>query len=83
MPAHCHHEGCICQPISTARRGDALVVRHLVGDAGDCHRLREMGLREDAPVSVVCVGGAVIAQVQDAKVCLSRSMAESVLVAAA
>jgi len=83
MPASCPHEGCICQPLSTARRGEALVVRHLVGGPGDCQRLREMGFREAAAVSLVCTGGAVIAQVQGAKICLSRSMAETVLVTAA
>jgi Fe2+ transport system protein FeoA len=83
MSAHCLHEGCICQPLSTARRGESVVVRHLTGDAGDCRRLREMGFRENTALSVVCVGGAVIAQVHGAKVCLSRSMAESVLVAGA
>ena len=83
MPAHCPHDGCTCQPLSSSRRGDALVVRHLTGGADDCRRLREMGFREDAAVSVVCTGGAVIAQVQGAKICLSRRMAETVLVAAA
>jgi len=83
MSAHCPHEGCICQPLSTARRGESVVVRHLAGEPDDCRRLREMGFRENMALSVVCVGGAVIAQVQGAKVCLSRSMAEAVLVAGA
>jgi Fe2+ transport system protein FeoA len=83
MPASCPHEGCICQPLTTARRGVSLVVRHLVGSQNDRQRLLEMGFREQAYVSVVCAGGAVIAQVQGAKICLSRSMAESVLVTAA
>lgn len=83
MPASCPHEGCICQPLTTARRGESLVVRHLVGGHDDRRRLREMGIREQAFVSVVCAGGAVIAQVQGAKICLSRRMAETVLVTAA
>ncbi len=83
MPAHCPHDSCTCQPLSTARRGDPLVVRHLVGSDGDCRRLRELGFHEAAPISVVCSGGAVIAQVQGTKICLSRSMAETVFVAAA
>lgn len=83
MSASCHHEGCICHPLSAARRGEALVVRHLIGGSEDCQRLREMGIREEASVSVVCSGGAVIARVQGAKICLSRSMAEAVFVTAA
>jgi Fe2+ transport system protein FeoA len=81
MSSHCPLDGCICQPLSTARRGESLVVRHLTGEPDDCRRLREMGLRERASISVVCIGGAVIAQVQGAKVCLSRRMAETVFVA--
>ena len=83
MSRHCTHEGCICQPLSIARRGESVVVRHITGEAADCQRLREMGFREEERVSVVCVGGAIIAQVHGTKVCLSRAMAERILVAAA
>jgi len=55
----------------------------LQGAAGDCHRLREMGFHEMAEVRLVCAGGAIIAQVQGAKICLSHSMAQSILVATA
>ena len=60
-----------------------MVVRHLHGASGDCHRLREMGFHEMAEVRLVCAGGAIIAQVQGAKICLSHSMAQSILVATA
>lgn len=83
MSSHCPHDGCTCQPLSSARRGEAMVVRHLTAADDDCHRLREMGLREHTPVRVVCAGGAVIAQVGEAKICLSHRMAETIFVAAA
>jgi Fe2+ transport system protein FeoA len=44
--------------------------------------LRELGFREEAELRLVCVGGAIIAQVQGAKICLSHHMAQSIMVAA-
>ena len=41
------------------------------------------GFHEMAEVRLVCAGGAIIAQVQGAKICLSHSMAQSILVATA
>jgi Fe2+ transport system protein FeoA len=60
-----------------------MVVQHLQGPEDDCRRLREMGFREHARVQMICHGGAVIAQVHDAKVCLSHRMAAAILVAPA
>ena len=60
-----------------------MVVRHLTGEADDCRRLREMGFQEDTALNMVCAGGAVIVQVRGTKVCLSRRMADSVLVGGA
>ncbi len=80
-PTHdpaCPLPGCACLPLSASRRGDQVVVRHLEGS--DAHRLRELGFRESAAVRIVCAGSAVIAQVQGSKICLSRRMAESILV---
>ena len=82
MSPACDHDGCICQPLPTAKRGERVIVRHVLGESGDRRRLREMGFREQAEVLIVCSGGAIIAQVQGAKICLSRSMAESIMVAA-
>ena len=81
MSPACTHDGCVCQPLPTAKRGDRLVVRHLQGESADCHRLREMGFHEMAEVRLVCAGGAIIAQVQGAKICLSHNMAQSIMVA--
>lgn len=79
----CQHDGCICQPLTHARRGERMVVRHLQGTQEDCLRLREMGFHESAEVKVVCAHPTVLAQVQGARVCLSERMASAVLVAAA
>jgi Fe2+ transport system protein FeoA len=77
----CHQDGCICQPLSEARRGQRVVVRHLQGGVEDCRRLREMGFHEEAEVRLVCASPTVLAQVKDARVCLSGRMAAAVLVA--
>ena len=74
----CHLPGCACLPLSAARRGDRVVVRHLEGN--DSQRLRELGFNEAAEVRIVCAGSAVIAQVHGSKICLSRRMAEAILV---
>lgn len=81
MSDACDHDGCTCQPLPTAKRGERLIVRHLTGESADRRRLREMGFREEAEVRIVCAGGAIIAQVQGAKICLSHSMAQSIMVA--
>lgn len=83
MSPACQQDGCICQPLPTVKRGERVRVRHLQGDADACHRLREMGFHEMAEIRMVCAGGAVIAQVQGTRVCLSHRMAESILVATA
>ncbi len=79
----CPDDGCICKPLTSARRGDRVVVRHLQGAEADRTRLREMGIREEVEVHMVCGGGPVIAHVQGAKVCLSVRLAETILVAPA
>lgn len=76
----CEEPDCRCQKLGAIGRGKAVVVRHLQGAAGITHRLREMGFREDSQVTVICPGGALIAQVMGSRVCLSREMADAVLV---
>lgn len=82
MSSACTHEGCVCQPLPSVKRGERMIVRHLHGESGDCHRLREMGFCESSEVRLVCAGGAIIAQVQGAKICLSHHMAQSIMVTA-
>ena len=83
MSDACDHDACTCQPLPTAKRGERMIVRHVLGASSDRRRLREMGFREQAEVRLVCSGGAIIAQVQGAKICLSHSMAQSIMVAGA
>lgn len=83
MSAACHHDSCICQPLPTVKRGESVIVRHLHGAEDECHRLREMGFHERAEVKLICAGGAVIAQVQGARICLTQRLAASILVATA
>lgn len=82
MSPACASDHCVCQPLPTAKRGERVVIRHLHGASGDCHRLRELGFHEAAEVQLVCSGGAIIAQVQGSKICLSRHMAQAIMVAA-
>ena len=78
----CDEPECRCQRLGEAQRGKPVIVRHLQGSEETTRRLREMGFREDAPVTVVCPGGSLIAQVMGSRVCLSREMAAAVLVTA-
>lgn len=74
----CDLPGCACLPLSASRRGDRVVVRHLEGN--DSQRLRELGFNELTEVRIICAGSAVIAQVHGSKICLSRRMAQGILV---
>jgi Fe2+ transport system protein FeoA len=74
----CQSHGCSCVPLSRVRRGDRVVVRHLEGT--DSQRLRELGFNESSEIRLVCSGGAFIAQLKGSKICLSRSMADGILV---
>lgn len=76
----CEEPHCRCQKLGVIARGKSVTVRHLIGAVETTRRLREMGFREEGEVTVVCPGGALIAQVMGSRVCLSREMAEAVLV---
>lgn len=61
-------------------RGEKVRVRHLQGQESFCNRLREMGFCELSEVQVLNNNGAMLCQVCGAKVCLSRQVADSILV---
>ncbi len=63
-----------------AKTGQRVRVQRLSGQPGLCHRLREMGFCEYAEVKVLNKGGAMLCQVCNSKVCLSRQLAESIWV---
>ncbi|MDA7866632.1 ferrous iron transport protein A [Verrucomicrobia bacterium] len=60
--------------------GQRVRVQKLSGQPALCHRLREMGFCEAAEVKILNNGGAMLCQVCNSKVCLSRQLAESILV---
>lgn len=60
--------------------GQRVRVQKLSGHEATCHRLREMGFCEFAEVKILNSGGAMLCQVCNSKVCLSRQLAESILV---
>ncbi len=60
--------------------GQRVRVQRLSGQPGLCHRLREMGFCEFAEVKILNSGGAMLCQVCNSKVCLSRQLAETILV---
>jgi Fe2+ transport system protein FeoA len=60
--------------------GQRVRVQKLSGQPALCHRLREMGFCEAAEVKILTKGGAMLCQVCNSKVCLSRQLAESILV---
>jgi ferrous iron transport protein A len=70
-------------PLRLARRGVTVRVADVRGEAGVCTRLREMGFCEQAEVRVIQNTGAMVCQVCGVRVCLSRELAENILVAAA
>ena len=63
--------------------GQRVRVQRLAGQPAICHRLREMGFCEYAEVKILTKGGAMLCQVCNSKVCLSRTLAESIYVEAA
>lgn len=60
--------------------GQRVRVHRLSGQPGLCHRLREMGFCEYAEVKILNKGGAMLCQVCNSKVCLSRQLAETIWV---
>lgn len=55
-------------------------VQRLSGQPALCRRLREMGFCEQAEVEILNKGGAMLCQVCNSKVCLSRKLAELIMV---
>ncbi|MCS1408776.1 MAG: hypothetical protein M2R45_01953 [Verrucomicrobia subdivision 3 bacterium] len=60
--------------------GQKVRVQKLAGQPALCHRLREMGFCEYAEVQILNKSGAMLCQVCNSKICLSRQLAEWILV---
>lgn len=70
---------CRERTLRDARNGERVRIECLRGDEGVCRRLREMGFCESATVEKIAESGALICRVCDAKVVLSRKLAQNII----
>ena len=84
-PSHCAPEGCqqplIC-PLSRAPVGAAVRIMQLAAPPEVTHRLREIGFCEEQRIRLLSRHSTVICQVCNARLGLSRQLAETILVEA-
>jgi len=75
---------CVCnsphKTLSDIKVGQSVAIECLHGEAGVCQRLREMGFCESAVVHKIADSGALICKVRDAKVVISKKLAENIIV---
>ena len=67
-------------PLPQMSKGQRVRVQKLEGHESVCNRLREMGFCEESEVRILNNSGAMLCQVCGSKVCLSRQVADSILV---
>jgi ferrous iron transport protein A len=82
MKKHKAHE-CVCGDSKTlcqVLNGQQVRIEHLKGEEGLCQRLREMGFCEESVVKKIADSGTLICKVCDAKVVLSKNLAEKIIV---
>lgn len=73
---HIHEQSCTS--LCCGKCGDSLVVTNLVGNENDASRLRDLGVREGALVTIVHCGDPLMVKVDNARFGLSRAAAENV-----
>ncbi len=77
-------EQCVChadsKKLTEAPAGTRLRIECLHGEHGVCERLREMGFCEKSEVEKIADSGTLICKVCDAKVILSKGLAQNVMV---
>ncbi len=75
---------CVCyaqeENLCNAMVGRRLRIKCLRGEDGVCERLREMGFCESAVVEKIADSGALICRVCDARVILSKGIAQNIIV---
>jgi ferrous iron transport protein A len=71
---------CRQRTLRDAGDGERVTIAGLRGDEGVCRRLREMGFCESATVEKIAESGALICRVCDARVVLSRTLAQNIIV---
>ena len=75
-----HHDHELnCTALCCAKSGQCAVVAHLVGDADEAARLRDLGVREGALVTVLRDGETLLVAVDDARFGIGRAAAQNVL----
>ena len=67
-------------PLPQIGKGQKVRVQKLEGHESVCNRLREMGFCEDSEVRILNNSSAMLCLVCGSKVCLSRRIADSILV---
>ena len=71
-----HHEHEMhCTSLCCGRRGDALQITALVGGDSEASRLRDLGVREGANVTILREGDPLMIKVDNARFGLSRAAA--------
>ena len=80
LAAHDEHEDG-CAALCCAHAGQKASVIRFEGDAVDAARLRDLGLREGALVTVVRDGDPLIVKVDDARFGIGRAAAMQILCA--
>jgi Fe2+ transport system protein FeoA len=69
-------------PLSRVQPGQTVSIRHLAADPGVTERLRELGFVEDQKVKVVASESSFICQVCNARLGISRELADTIFVEA-
>jgi Fe2+ transport system protein FeoA len=68
-----------CTALCCAQNGQCAVVAHLVGDESESERLRDLGVREGAIVTVLRDGDPLVIKIDEARFGIGRSAAMNVL----
>lgn len=68
------------KPLTSVSNGQRARIEALRGEDGVCQRLREMGFSESATVEKIADSGALVCKVGDARVVISRKLAENIMV---
>jgi len=76
---HHHEPGTACMALCCARRGQRMSILEVCGDAHEAAKLRDLGIREGATVSVLRDGDPVLVLVDNARIGIGRAAANNVL----
>jgi Fe2+ transport system protein FeoA len=68
-----------CTALCCATNGQCAVVAHLVGDESEAERLRDLGVREGAIVTVLRDGDPLVVNIDEARFGIGRAAAMNVL----